>query len=102
MHFRPVSRRMSGETTKEPWGSKTEFEICRRSRLSHHSRVSKRVAARLRPNSEAVGLGSDRDRFHCAAGRIDRIDDSIEAAGEPKKFAIGADVSHVGTAATGN
>ena len=70
--------------------------------LAHYSSVSKRIAPGLRPDRKAVWFGSDRDRFHGRGRRIDRVDNLVEASGEPQKFTVRTDISHVGAAAPGN
>src|SRR5678815_1942271 len=61
--------------------------------------MAERVAARLRPDREAVRLLADLDLVDRALRRLDPVDDVVVAAREPQVFAVGADVAHVGAAA---
>src|SRR5215510_2343588 len=71
-------------------------------RSAHVAGVAERIAAGLRPHGEAVRLTPYGNRLHVARGRIDGVDDIIEAAREPQMTAVGGDIAHVGTAAAGN
>ena len=66
------------------------------------SSVTKRITAGLGPDCEAVRFFGDGNALHFARCRVDGIDDVIEAAGQPQRLSIDADVTHVGTAATGH
>src|SRR5262245_7828515 len=70
--------------------------------LSHYSGVSKRIPSGLRPDGETVRLGSHGARLHSTARSVDRINNLVEASGEPKEFAVRADVAHIRTAAAGD
>src|SRR5215831_10346571 len=63
--------------------------------------MSKAIASGLRPDRKSMRLGSNRDRLHGSAARIDRIHNFIETSREPQKFAVCTDVAHVGTATAG-
>src|SRR5579862_7610381 len=48
-------------------------------RSAHVARVAERVAARLGPHREAVGLQADLDHLRLAARRVDRVDHVVVA-----------------------
>src|SRR5437867_4144570 len=64
--------------------------------------MSERIAAGLRPDRQAMRFGSDSNRFHGAAGCVDCVNNLVETSGQPQKFAVRADVPHIGAAAAGN
>src|SRR6266480_5497524 len=66
------------------------------------SRVTERVASRLRPDGETVGLGFHSNTFDGSVRRVDDINGVVVAAGEPKLFAVDADIAHIRAAAAGN
>src|SRR6185312_10224887 len=69
---------------------------------AHDAGMPQRVAARLRPHRQAVRLGTDLDLADLAGGGVDRINHVVEAAGQPQRLAVGADVAHVRAAAAGD
>src|SRR5438876_9159714 len=70
--------------------------------LPHVPRVAQGVASRLRPERETVRLVTDGNGLHLATRRVDDINDSVVAAGQPELFAIDADVTHVRAAGLWN
>src|SRR5215475_12590453 len=60
--------------------------------------MSEGISSRLRPDSEAMGLGLNWNAFHISARRVDDVDRIVVATGEPELFAVDADVAHVRTA----
>src|SRR6516164_1373837 len=67
-------------------------------RLTHISRVSERVTARLRPDRQAVRLLPDRDGFDGTGGRIDVVNDIVKAPRKPQLLSVRRYISHVGAA----
>src|SRR6185436_18503793 len=52
------------------------------------------------PYREPVRLDTDLDDLRLARGRVERVDDVVIAAGEPKGLAVRAHIAHVGASAT--
>jgi MFS family permease len=58
--------------------------------LAKHARVTKGVPAGLREDAQPVGARADRDLVEERAGvDVDRVDDSVVAAGDPQNIAVG-------------
>src|SRR6185436_12228175 len=70
--------------------------------LAQVSCVTEGIAAGLRPHRQTVGLGFHRDLLDAAGRGIENVNFIVVSSGEPKLFAVDADVSHVRAAATGN
>src|SRR5208283_5478369 len=71
-------------------------------RLPHVARVAERIAPRLRPYGEAVRHAADGNRLHRAVVGVEGIDDAVVATREPKPFAVGAQIPHVGASPSRN
>src|SRR5258707_15525779 len=72
------------------------YERAENPSLPQDAGVPEGVAARLRPDAEAVRSASDWDlREQPAVGRRDRVDDAVVAAREPKHLPVGGDAAHV-------
>src|SRR6185437_10857257 len=69
---------------------------------THDAGMPQRVAARLRPYRQAVRLHAHLDLAHLAGDGVDGVDHVVEAAGQPQRLAVGADVAHVRAAAAGD
>src|SRR5262249_15191369 len=63
-------------------------------------RMAEGVAPGLRPDGKTVRFLADRDARDVTGRRVDHIDDVVVPAGGPRRLAVGADVAHVGPAAT--
>lgn len=70
--------------------------------LAHVASVAERVAAGLGPNRQTVRLSADRDGRHVPIDKIDGVNDIVVTSRHPEEFSVGADITHVGTAATGD
>src|SRR5271155_4421716 len=103
-----VLRRLDANRLRTPEADRPAYTLqvnCERPggavcRLAHISCVPERVAARLRPDRQAMRLLADRDALDRTCHGVDVVDGVVEASRQPQLPSIRGHIPHIGAASS--